>query len=238
MILFAQIYLLAALAVLVAALLWPHTEPHINAFVMPILKKAITFIEISKPKPKTFNYIKEHPKFSGNKLTKITSQHSTHSTNTLQKTLRSFHHSSVSDKPLQYQYTSEFRNPGSNGLYYGSSTKQNFAYFGIFTASILGIFVYTLIKLVSSRSKLSQDTEYDQKCENVHKRPIGRKTQVSRHERVREMILKYGSSNLSTAIKCISSELARQRNELTKQLETEVEHHCHCPCHLGKNNKD
>lgn len=136
--------------------------------------------------------------------------------------------------------------PGTN-LNYRQQEQQSSTLLSIYTACIIVLVIYTMMKALGARlnggtldqntfinhsSRSKQDTK-----SSLDKRKLAR---MSREERIRELIRQHGGKNVSTAIKFLATELEKEKKSLVKNLSQAGMFRCLCNCHhsgsTGNNN--
>lgn len=235
MLFFARVYLLGCLSIFVILLLWPHTKPLIDQkIIIPILNyflldEVINELASTNQNKIFTGRISRHPRdLPGNEFKRIANK-----ADTLQIQNNNIHNGQHSQANILYNRYLKTAT---------SSFSQDSYYFGIFTASIIGVASYTFIKFVSlctgcksSNSYIDEIHSRDEVDENYifndnYNSRMGR--QKSRNKRVGDMIMKLGSSKVSAAIKCLSEELKRQKEDVALQIQRNTSSdNCRCSCH-------
>lgn len=103
-----------------------------------------------------------------------------------------------------------------------SSTDLSYKFLSLFTAFVIVLLVYTLVKMMSSRfinkhpntATRTQQSRRDIIDERFHSK---RTRQRNRNEQIGDIIRKHGSRNVALALRHIADELEKQKQALYSQ---------------------
>lgn len=149
--------------------------------------------------------------------------------------------SSLSSEQLDHFIRSQHKLGATTN--YHHQQQQSSTLLSIYTACIIALIIYTLMKGLGARfnDKFGRragiyQSNYHCSRSNREERDIRstvdkrKLTRMSRGERIRELIRQHGGKNVSSAIKFLATELEKQKQSLLENLSHERSI-CSCHCH-------
>lgn len=114
--------------------------------------------------------------------------------------------------------------------------QQYSATLSIFSAIIITLIAYTMLKMLTARLSNHQSVKPGKRKENSHyctsgsKLSLGRvRARQSREERARQLILRHGGKSVTAAIRVLANELEGQKRTLNDSPPDDLA--CDCVCH-------
>lgn len=224
-----QLSLVGALSALVLAVFWPHVATIFR-------RSAKTFISF------TTNIHEDEGSSIDNKIGRPTLEHPRLNGRTLSKKKTSL----IIGPNYQDQFTDANSLPAfAKNSRYPSHNGQSSLSLTIFTAFIVAIIVYTLLKMLTGRFGSGTRGEVHESSYGKHmrkptttdlRRDRRKITRLSREERARKLILHHGGKNVSNAIRFLVAELEKQKQQLlednNKLSDNSSTCSCSCTCHI------